>query len=816
LLAQLQEMMAMTRYILSAVLAATALIPAVRAQDEAADAADRGVARVSLMNGDVSVRRGDSGDWIAAALNAPLMAEDRVFAGPGSRGELQFDYYHRLRLAADTEVRLVDLDNRRYQMQLARGTVTFSAVKGGDAQVEISTVSAAVRPTAYGEYRITVRQDGAVEITVRSGEADIYTNNGSEKLRPGKTMLVRGEANGDAEFQLVRAVPRDEWDEFNARRDKDIERATAYQYVSRDVYGAEDLEGHGNWVYQAPYGYVWQPTVDAGWAPYQDGRWTWLDYYGWTWLGYEPWGWAPYHYGRWFMGAGGWCWYPGAVHGHYPWRPAQVAFFGFGGGGFGVGFGFGWGNCGWVPLAPFEPFYPWYGHGYYGGYRNHGYMHNNINVVNNTNIYNNYRNARVNGAVSVVNAADFSRGAPGRATRATQADLQRASLAKGMLPVTPGAESLRMSDRAVNPAVATRSAAAANERFYTRQTPSNTVHVPFEQQRQALEQVTRRSSAAEASGRGAAVSGSQPGAANSGGWRDVRGATPEQGSRSATPTLDSRGSQSQGSATGTGRSTGEWSRFGDPRTTATQAPAGESSRPTQTETRSGWQNFGTPGRATGGGNSQGTGSSMGSSTGTRSVDTGHATPATGSSRSAWSTGSGVAVHNAEPAPRSAEPSRPATVQPQPQPSRSAPVDQSGRGGSSTGRSPQNMSYSPAPMQRGGWSTGGGAGQAPPTIYGYTSRSEPSGYASRSEPSRSSGGWSTGSGASAPRSAPSVSSGGGYGGGARSSGGSVGYSAPQTVHSAPPAASSGGGGARVSSGGGGGASHSSSGGGGHHR
>jgi hypothetical protein len=38
----------------------------------------RGVARISVLNGEVSVRRGDSGDVVAAAINGPLMANDSV------------------------------------------------------------------------------------------------------------------------------------------------------------------------------------------------------------------------------------------------------------------------------------------------------------------------------------------------------------------------------------------------------------------------------------------------------------------------------------------------------------------------------------------------------------------------------------------------------------------------------------------------------------------------------------------------------------------------------------------------------------------
>ena len=39
---------------------------------------DRSVARISVINGDVSVRRGDSGDVVAAAINAPLLVQDSL------------------------------------------------------------------------------------------------------------------------------------------------------------------------------------------------------------------------------------------------------------------------------------------------------------------------------------------------------------------------------------------------------------------------------------------------------------------------------------------------------------------------------------------------------------------------------------------------------------------------------------------------------------------------------------------------------------------------------------------------------------------
>ena len=52
--------------------------------ENSADAPNRGVARISIINGNVSVRRGDSGEAVAAALNAPMTATDRLTTGEGA------------------------------------------------------------------------------------------------------------------------------------------------------------------------------------------------------------------------------------------------------------------------------------------------------------------------------------------------------------------------------------------------------------------------------------------------------------------------------------------------------------------------------------------------------------------------------------------------------------------------------------------------------------------------------------------------------------------------------------------------------------
>lgn len=554
---------------------------------EAEDVPGRGVARISLINGDVSVRRGDSGDIVAAAINAPLLAPDRLLTGTESRAELQFDGSNRLRIAADSELRLAEVEYRRYTIELARGTITWHVANASASDIDISTPSVSIRPVKPGDYRITVNADGTTEVTARTGEAEIYSPRGVERVRRGKTTLVRGDRT-DPEFQTVAEVREDEWDYFNVARDRELDRSPSRQYLPEDVVGAEELDANGQWIDSAPYGRVWQPRVAAGWSPYSQGRWAWTDYYGWSWVSYDPFGWAPFHYGTWFHQPSGWCWYPGPRHGRTWWRPAMVAWFGFGNVGVSVGFG----NWGWVPLAPFERFRPWYGRGFYGNNRVN--IYNNIRVVNNYNIINNYRNARVDGGARGIAAGQFGK-TGGRYDRVGEANLRSAGLMQGQLPAAPGRESLSFNDRRVGN---TGSRGIYEGNFYNRRPVVAQDRIPFAEQQRGVEQGARAftGDAGVRGGRGSGFAnggagGFDPGlrgnntiaadqgprgggvrgeGGNAGGWRRLNERAPGAAQPADGGMRGSGGENSggvRGDAAG-GRSTAEgngWRRFGEPR-----------------------------------------------------------------------------------------------------------------------------------------------------------------------------------------------------------------------------------------------------------
>ncbi len=437
-------------------LALAAVLPS-HAQDP--EDLKRGVARISLMDGEVSVRRGDSGEWVAGVINAPLLTGDRIATGATSRAEVQLDAANVMRIGANAEIHLALLENGNYRIEIARGTTTFRVPRPQISTVELSTPNVSVRPSREGTFRIAVTENGESEITARAGDVEVFTPKGNQWVYAGQTMMARGNP-ADPEYQIIAAIPTDDWDRWNESRDHAFRGSNSYQYVPQGVYGAEDLDQAGTWVNVVPYGWVWRPTaIGAGWAPYRNGRWAWIDWYGWTWVSSDPWGWAPYHYGRWFWDTRwGWAWYPGALGVRHTWSPALVAFFGYGGGGgIGIGADFGFGNVGWVPLAPYETFRPWWGSGYAHG------LNRNLNITN-VNVTAVYRNARVANGISGMASSDFTAGRFHNVQHVSGSQVLQAGMVSGRLPLNPTAASRRYSDRVV----ANIPRPSTNTRFYSR------------------------------------------------------------------------------------------------------------------------------------------------------------------------------------------------------------------------------------------------------------------------------------------------------------------------------------------------------------
>jgi hypothetical protein len=185
-------------------------------------------ARVSVANGTVAIQRGDSSAAVAAVVNAPVAGGDYVTTGAQSRAELQFDRNAVVRLGENVQLRVSHIDASGRHLQLAAGTIDVRLFHGTDGTNTIDTPSISVIPKMAGTYRISVDADGTTAVTVRAGDADTTTPQGTQSLEPGTTLIASGAA-AKPHISLRDAIAYDDFDQFNDERDR-VQVAAAPRY----------------------------------------------------------------------------------------------------------------------------------------------------------------------------------------------------------------------------------------------------------------------------------------------------------------------------------------------------------------------------------------------------------------------------------------------------------------------------------------------------------------------------------------------------------------------------------------------------------
>jgi len=393
-----------------AVLALLALCALGAARAEEGDPPGQ-VARLSDIEGSVSLQPAGVQEWAAATLNRPLTTGDRLWTDTSSRAELDIGAAA-IRLGATTGFSFLNLDDNTAQMQVTAGTLIVHVRDLQGQTYEVDTPNIALSLQQPGTYRVEVNDAGDTTV-VKVSEGQAQAAGGGQSVAIGAQQSVRFTGTDTLSSQSASLGAPDDLDGWSAGRERQLQDSPSRQYVADDVAGTQDLDTNGRWEETPDYGYVWAPTVVVtGWAPYRFGHWVWIAPWGWTWVDDAPWGYAPFHYGRWVQWNSAWCWVPGPRRVRPVYAPALVAWVGGPAGGVSVGFG---ANVGWFPLAPREVYVPGY-------HVSPTYVRNvnitNTTIVNNTYITNVYQNSVTNihyvnntsGAVTAVPHTVFTSG----------------------------------------------------------------------------------------------------------------------------------------------------------------------------------------------------------------------------------------------------------------------------------------------------------------------------------------------------------------------------------------------------------------------
>lgn len=277
------------------------------------------IVRLSYLDGNVEIDKGDGRGFSPAYLNMPVTSQSRLWARDG-QAEVEFEDGSTARLTPDTLVNFQQLDSdnngaRSSTLVLQDGTGYFDVHHRDGDEFQVQFAAETLRITHSAHFRIDSEKAGQ-ELSVFSGEVQVAARGGSEvAVKKGETISI--DADDPDRYQLAKSVDAETYDRWDSQRAEDHEREVAAAAVvgnNSDVnYGFSDLNAYGNYFSVPGYGYMWRPySMPIGWDPFADGYW--MDYpgYGYLFISGYPWGWTPYRYGSWqFVNGYGWCWNPG-------------------------------------------------------------------------------------------------------------------------------------------------------------------------------------------------------------------------------------------------------------------------------------------------------------------------------------------------------------------------------------------------------------------------------------------------------------------------------------------------------------------------
>jgi hypothetical protein len=280
--------------------------------DESAPAVH--AARLSSVDGRVSVVQGEQTLADPAVANAPLFEGMQVAAIGDGRAEIQLEDGSIARLSPNSSLALSALRPQGSEVLLQKGLGYFELQDATSMHIRFG--DNVVSSSGLAVVRINLDHLPG-EVAVFSG--NVHLERGSAlmlDLHGGESLALN--AADPAQYKLAESIEPDSWDAWNEDRDQALNAEAAARTTVANGFGNspawDDLDANGNWYDVPDVGYVWSPNDAAspGWDPYGDGYWMWTPGYGYVWVSGNSWGYLPYRCGRWnYYDGFGWGWGPG-------------------------------------------------------------------------------------------------------------------------------------------------------------------------------------------------------------------------------------------------------------------------------------------------------------------------------------------------------------------------------------------------------------------------------------------------------------------------------------------------------------------------
>lgn len=217
-----------------------------------------GAAQLNIADGEVTIIS-RNGDRFQARAGDRVQSGDRIVTGTRSRAEVQLSRTNLVRIGTETEVAIEGIGNRAFRLDLISGLLHYSQLRDGMADVDIETEFASIQPIKPSVFSVEARPGGQVDINVRKGKVEVFSDRGAEKVGDGKSLTLSND-RAESEIRTAKADPKTDFDDWSKRRNKMLQP----RVYNRGLW----TPGWG-WGYGSAWGPAWGLGFGYGgyWGP---------------------------------------------------------------------------------------------------------------------------------------------------------------------------------------------------------------------------------------------------------------------------------------------------------------------------------------------------------------------------------------------------------------------------------------------------------------------------------------------------------------------------------------------------------------------
>jgi len=244
------------------------------------------IVRLSHVDGDVRIDRGDKQGFIKAFSNMPLVEGARLWTEADGRAEAEFEDGSTIRLTPNSmldfgQLQLGKNGERLTTVSLERGEAYFGIKKrSADAfTVKVDPNWQGLQVKKDSHFRVTADKDG-VKIAEFTGALELLKQDG-QRVAIGKNESLSLDAADPQRYFLAHGTPAAPLDSWDHERDQQEAMTVTNQNLGYNAvyntamysYGYEDLARYGNYIY-SKYGFLdsFNRSFTAQDATLSDGR----------------------------------------------------------------------------------------------------------------------------------------------------------------------------------------------------------------------------------------------------------------------------------------------------------------------------------------------------------------------------------------------------------------------------------------------------------------------------------------------------------------------------------------------------------------